>query len=144
MITGYATIDSAVEAMRLGAFDYIMKPIPLEELKAKIDRVLEYKRFVDSESTLQLYRTLHAQVIALLSARNELPEDELRRRLRSLGAKIDHVFGLQKEYETIVQTQSEALERIEGYIEYLKEAIEPGSPYFAVVEKIREESKKRI
>ena len=31
MITGYATVESAVEAMKLGAFDYVMKPIPLNE-----------------------------------------------------------------------------------------------------------------
>ena len=45
MITGYATIETAVEAMKLGAFDYIMKPIPLNELKEKIERILEYRRY---------------------------------------------------------------------------------------------------
>ncbi len=36
MITGYATVESAVEAMKLGAFDYVMKPIPLDELNIKL------------------------------------------------------------------------------------------------------------
>ncbi len=45
MLTGFATVDSAVEAMRLGAFDYITKPIRLKELRLLIERALEHKRF---------------------------------------------------------------------------------------------------
>lgn len=45
MLTGFATVDSAVEAMRLGAFDYITKPIRLKELRLLIERALEHRRF---------------------------------------------------------------------------------------------------
>jgi len=144
MITGYATVETAVEAMKFGAFDYIMKPIPLEELKEKIDRILEYRRFVNSENTLQIYRTLHSQVLSLLKDSDDLPEDHIQRMLKTLGSRIDHVFGMQKEYETIIQTQAEALEKIEGYAEHLKDAVPRESPYYEVIEKIFEESKKRI
>jgi DNA-binding NtrC family response regulator len=37
MLTGHATIETAVEGMRLGAFDYLMKPCEIEELLAKVD-----------------------------------------------------------------------------------------------------------
>jgi DNA-binding NtrC family response regulator len=40
MITGYPSIDSAVEAIRRGAQDYITKPFKLEEIKHKIDKAL--------------------------------------------------------------------------------------------------------
>ena len=53
-------------------------------------------------------------------------------------------FNLQNEYETILQTKADAPEKIEGFIENLKDAIGPGNPYFEVIEKIAEESKKRI
>jgi len=144
MITGYATVESAVEAMKLGAFDYVMKPIPLNELKEKIDRVLEYKRFLSSENTLQLYKAFHNQLLDLLVNRDDIPEDKLKRILRTLGTKIDHLFGMQKGYEGIIETQSEALEKIEGYADHLKEAIPGESPYYALIEKILEESKRRI
>jgi len=144
MITGYATVESAVEAMKLGAFDYVMKPIPLNELKEKIDRVLEYKRFLSSENTLQMYKALHNQLLDLLINRDDIPEDELQRILRTLGTKIDHLFGMQKGYEGIIETQAEALEKIEGYADHLKEAIPGESPYYALIEKILEESKRRI
>lgn len=42
MITAYGTISSAVEAMKIGAFDYIEKPFEFEEFKAKVKRAIEY------------------------------------------------------------------------------------------------------
>ena len=144
MITGYATVESAVEAMKLGAFDYVMKPIPLFELKEKIDRVLEYKRFLGSQNTLQMYKALHNQLLDLLINRDDIPEEKLEQILKTLGKKIDHLFGMQKGYEEIIVTQTEALEKIEVYIEHLKEAIPEESPYYALIEKILEESRRRI
>lgn len=41
MITGFGSIDSAVEAMKLGAFDYIGKPFNLEEFILKFDKAVE-------------------------------------------------------------------------------------------------------
>ena len=41
MLTGHGTIDTAIEAMRVGAFDYVMKPCPLDELQVRIQRALE-------------------------------------------------------------------------------------------------------
>jgi DNA-binding NtrC family response regulator len=43
MMTGYATVESAVEAMKLGAIDYIKKPFTNRELSDKILQVLERK-----------------------------------------------------------------------------------------------------
>ena len=41
MITGFGSIDSAVEAMKLGAFDYIGKPFNLEEFILKFDKAVD-------------------------------------------------------------------------------------------------------
>jgi DNA-binding NtrC family response regulator len=37
MLTGHATFESAIEGMKLGAFDYLMKPCDLEKLIEKVD-----------------------------------------------------------------------------------------------------------
>lgn len=42
MITGYATVESAVEALKCGAFDYIRKPFDNEEMRCMVQRALEY------------------------------------------------------------------------------------------------------
>ena len=144
MITGYATVDTAVEAMKLGAFDYIIKPVPLNDLKEKIERVLQYRRFIDSEKTIGTYKRLHHQVLELLINREDLPDDRLQTLLRSLGGKIDHLFGIQKEYETVIDVQAKALEKINAYAELLTDAFPKDSPYSELVGKILEESEKRI
>ena len=43
MLTGHATVETAVEGMRLGAFDYLMKPCEIEELLAKVGEAKEKK-----------------------------------------------------------------------------------------------------
>jgi len=43
MLTGHATVESAIEGMRLGAFDFLMKPCETEELATKINRAHERK-----------------------------------------------------------------------------------------------------
>jgi DNA-binding NtrC family response regulator len=43
LITAYATVESAVEAFQAGAHDYLMKPILLHEVLAKIRRLLAYR-----------------------------------------------------------------------------------------------------
>jgi DNA-binding NtrC family response regulator len=41
MLTGHGSIDTAIEAIRAGAFDYVVKPCPLDELDVRIQRALE-------------------------------------------------------------------------------------------------------
>jgi DNA-binding NtrC family response regulator len=38
MLTGHATVETAIEGMKLGAYDYLMKPCETEDLTDKIDR----------------------------------------------------------------------------------------------------------
>ena len=41
MVTGHGTVETAVEAMRLGADDYILKPLDLFELRDRVRQILE-------------------------------------------------------------------------------------------------------
>jgi ATP-dependent Lon protease len=43
MITGYASVDSAIESMKKGAFHYISKPLKLEEVRATVRQAIEKK-----------------------------------------------------------------------------------------------------
>ncbi len=42
IMTAYSSVDTAVEAMKLGAYDYLTKPLNFEELKLIIDRAMEH------------------------------------------------------------------------------------------------------
>lgn len=54
VMTAFGTIESAVEAMKSGAYDYIQKPFELEELEVKINRALEHRR---DTGVLQILRS---------------------------------------------------------------------------------------
>jgi two-component system, NtrC family, response regulator AtoC len=53
MITGYASIDSAVEAMRKGAQEYIAKPFQPAQIRLLVERAFERKRLVDENLYLK-------------------------------------------------------------------------------------------
>jgi len=54
MMTAYATIHTAVEAMRKGAYDYIQKPFEADEMTLVVERALEHRRLVKEN---EAYRT---------------------------------------------------------------------------------------
>jgi DNA-binding NtrC family response regulator len=54
VMTAFGTIESAVEAMKNGAYDYIQKPFELEELEVKINRALDHRR---DSTVLQILRS---------------------------------------------------------------------------------------
>ena len=53
MLTGHGTIDTAIESIRLGAFDYLSKPCPLDELEMRIQRALEQRALRRRASLLE-------------------------------------------------------------------------------------------
>ncbi len=53
MVTAYASAETAVEALRLGAYDYLTKPFKIEELKANIRNALEKVRLKRENETLK-------------------------------------------------------------------------------------------
>ena len=54
VMTAYGTIESAVEAMKLGAFDYIQKPFTEQELLVKVERAIDQRRLTGQ---VQLFAT---------------------------------------------------------------------------------------
>jgi two-component system response regulator HydG len=53
MLTAFSSIESAVDAMKKGAFDYIAKPVDIEELKLLITRALSFKSLSEENKTLK-------------------------------------------------------------------------------------------
>jgi DNA-binding NtrC family response regulator len=52
MLSGHASLESGIEGMRLGAFDYLRKPCDTEELISKIDKA--YERKAEQEERIRL------------------------------------------------------------------------------------------
>lgn len=53
MITGYGTIDSAVEAIKMGAYDYLTKPIIDDELRLAVERALQQQNLLRENRALK-------------------------------------------------------------------------------------------
>ncbi|MEW5747021.1 MAG: sigma-54 dependent transcriptional regulator [Nitrospirota bacterium] len=59
ILTGFASIPSAVEAMRLGAYDYVTKPFSAQELKEVIRKAFEKRRLLKENLALKLQIKRH-------------------------------------------------------------------------------------
>ncbi|QGY38649.1 response regulator [Pseudodesulfovibrio cashew] len=61
MITGYSEVDSAVEAMKMGAYDYVTKPFSLDRMNMLIDRA--YQRKLMQRELRQLRRRKGGEIM---------------------------------------------------------------------------------
>ena len=55
LITAFGTVENAVEAMKLGAADYLLKPLNEDELKMIVRRVLEHRNLVEENRHLRAF-----------------------------------------------------------------------------------------
>src|SRR5262245_62452658 len=53
VVTAFASTETAVEAMKLGAYDYVTKPFKLDELKLTVSNALERRRLQDENQALK-------------------------------------------------------------------------------------------
>ena len=75
MISGVQTVESAINALRAGAFDYVMKPFDLQHVEAAVGRALEHR---DLRAAKRRYETYLEEMV-------ERRTSELNRALGSLG-----------------------------------------------------------
>lgn len=74
MITGYASMQSAIEAMKLGAYDYITKPFDLNEVQMIAERALEHERLIDEMKYLKGQLKIHHNFDNVIGANPQIQE----------------------------------------------------------------------
>ncbi|OGW16650.1 MAG: hypothetical protein A3G93_09200 [Nitrospinae bacterium RIFCSPLOWO2_12_FULL_45_22] len=74
MITGYATIETAVRSMREGAYDYLPKPFTPEELRMLVKKALEKQRLVIENRDLRERLRINKEERVLLGESQEMRE----------------------------------------------------------------------
>lgn len=75
IITGYASLDTAIEAVKAGAFDYIVKPFRIEELRVVIKNVRD--KITLKKANRQLFDKLKSFYSELSRYRNWLDDEEI-------------------------------------------------------------------
>jgi len=120
MITGLATIETAIAAMKLGAFDYIQKPFNLGEIHNKINRLIEYRKFINYELIIDTYRTARSNILDLIQLHtNGQPEEMIEDTINKLNSILDSLFKMFKDIEGIVLVMRESLTDIASKSESL-------------------------
>ncbi len=74
-MTAYASVESAVEALRIGAHDYLLKPLILEEVVRKIASLLEHRELVRENARLRRILQEHdpeTEIVASSAAMQEV------------------------------------------------------------------------
>lgn len=71
MLTGHGTLETAIEAMKLGAFDYLTKPYHLKELELVIEKALEQKKLKEKNANMQQILT-HQQNSTIITQNKEM------------------------------------------------------------------------
>src|SRR5262245_59134355 len=88
VITGYASLESAISAMRNGAYDYLIKPSVIEDMKLTIRRGLDHRRLIlaERESRARLQQLVFAERES--RARLEQLNDELEFRIEQATSDL--------------------------------------------------------
>ncbi len=92
IITAFGTVETAVEAMKLGAFDFVTKPFAPEVVRLKVERALEL---------VGARRARHR-----LEAQNEYLRGETDRRFDELIGTSDKMAGLRKTIEKVAPSDT--------------------------------------
>jgi len=74
IVTAYGTVENAVKAMRLGAFDYISKPIDLDELDLMIERIIEHKNLKSENQLLKTQLQDKYKISSIISQSSKMEE----------------------------------------------------------------------
>ncbi len=109
LITAFATVDNAVEAMKAGASDYITKPFKIDEVRTKIRKVLAEAEFdkskiFDSDLIKAISNKTRKDAVKLLYKAGKLKFTEIQRGLGIEDAtKLNFHMRVMKEHKIIEQ-----------------------------------------
>ncbi|MFC2088653.1 response regulator, partial [Calditrichota bacterium] len=137
IMTAYANLDSAIEAMRAGASDYIMKPFELDELNKKIRRIVEFNGYTVMDNAVKLYKELFNAIVKIAKTDEKASEKELHDSIKSILDKISPFFKLRKETDR-------AFQRISENLDILKQRIGRENPAYGYILNIRKELDKQL
>ena len=74
LLTAFGSVDTAIQAMKQGAFDYIAKPVNLDELVLTMKRAVEHRRLIDENRTLHPAFSERPQMASLIGQSKKMVE----------------------------------------------------------------------
>lgn len=96
IVTGYASLDTAIEAIRLGAYDYLTKPFTLDQIGVQVRNMVQRVLLSKENARLSVrLQELYQEVNRLQSERVEAVgfHNEIRRQLLDVHRKLDRLLS---------------------------------------------------
>lgn len=104
VITGYGSLETAVSAMRCGAFDYLLKPFKFEEVLSSVESAMHYARLLSGDN-IPKKLTSKANLLRRFSENRVVRENALLRNFLKDKYKFENIIGvslaMQKVFELI-------------------------------------------
>jgi DNA-binding NtrC family response regulator len=104
VITGYGSLETALSAMRCGAFDYLLKPFKFEEVLASVESAMNYAELLSGNS-IPKKLTVKANLLRRYSENRVVRENTLLRSYLKDKYKFENMIGvsfaIQKVFELI-------------------------------------------
>jgi DNA-binding NtrC family response regulator len=144
MMTGYPTVESAIETMKLGAFDYIPKPFSLADIQLKIKRLSKFRSFINPDYIIGLYKRLQRKMAELIEQGTKMSDNTLDKTLLSVNEEIDKLFTALRDNERLILAERESLSHIASLAERLKTELLETDDNYDLVDKICRFSNERL
>lgn len=103
VITGFASLETAIDSMRQGAFDYVAKPFKLVEVDLIVEKISERKRLLQENQKLtERIQSLYSRLDLLKDNRSKLDRfiAETTQQLEQHAHQIDECLDLIKKVST--------------------------------------------
>jgi DNA-binding NtrC family response regulator len=113
IITGYASLETAIDSMHHGAFDYVTKPFKLVEIRLILEKIAERKRLVNENRTL-------SDRIQSLYVRLDMLKENRSKTERFMGETADQLEFQSKKIDECLNMIRAIATRIDPFIPSLK------------------------
>ena len=144
MMTGYASAESAVKALQLGAFDYIFKPFNIKDLIEKIEFIRKCQNLFNSEDIAGFYKSLNIDLITFLDSEYHIAIEQQDPLHKFLNDRIGFIIKTIKTLERIVIDQRENMAVIASKTdEFIDNNPEPG-PHLVLAKEILDLASRRV
>ena len=139
LITGYPSIDSAIDALKFGAFDYLIKPLDIKLLLNKLEQVCEYRKSVNPETVMHAYLGLSRKVLEAVHGSTASSVW-----LSQVQDRLNHVFQVFRTAERTLLEHRQLLAEIQVCAEDAMEDLSKDNPLHTTLKQISQKAAQRL